>query len=97
MTSLPAKPAFSGHCEDAPRPYKGNIEVGMVFAWEPTLPHARELILVTAISLPHLGEEALIHTETLSDDSRTGQTFSNTEDRFREAVVPTMFNKMKPR
>lgn len=32
--------------------YAGEIRPGMVFAWEPGLPHARELIMVTRIASP---------------------------------------------
>lgn len=84
------------------RPYKGRINPGDVFAWEPDLPHARELVVVTRISTPdndkvivHArgsavisgGHEQRIWTRSIDGDDE----FWNDESRFREAVVPTLF------
>lgn len=87
------------------RPYKGAIGVGDVFAWEPDLPHARELCVVTRITGP-LEPEAITHsrgTAVLFRGSETtiltrplggGKEVWNDESRFREAVVLTIFRPM---
>lgn len=50
---MPILPAIAGVLlVRGERPYEGPIEVGMVFAWEPDLPHARELLVVTRIGGP---------------------------------------------
>ena len=55
--------------------YRGEIEVGMTFIWEPNKPHARQIVKVVRIDRSH-------------DDARiwTGSVW-NEESRFREAVV----------
>lgn len=57
------------------RPYKGPIEVGGCFIWEPDVHAAFERIVVTAVT------EYAVQSE-----GRLG-THWNDEGRFREAVV----------
>lgn len=83
------------------RPYKGPIRVGDVFAWEPDLPSARELCVVTRVDAPPpspLVVEHLRGTATIScgteygvycNSQFEGREVFNDESRFREAVVPT--------
>lgn len=69
-------------------PYPGSIETGMIFAWEPYLPWARELIIVAEIGAFQIG--------TYSFPAHKGKYNSmrwNDITRFREAVVPTTFKK----
>lgn len=56
--------------------YRGEIEVGMTFIWEPNKPHARQVVKVVRIDRAH-------------DDARiwTSAEVWNEESRFREAVV----------
>lgn len=66
------------------RPYPGDINPGDVFAWEPDLPYARELVVVTFVDKLRIG------TRPLDGDREV----FNDIDRFREAVVQTRFNPM---
>ncbi len=74
---------------ECPRWYGGEIEPGMVFAWEPDLPHARELVVVTRIT--GSPRRPAIWTRPILG-SRDDEVW-NEISRFREAVVPT---NMKP-
>ena len=116
---LPDKPAienavlnWEGCCltsesQGAIRWYPGEIRLGMVFAWEPNLPYARELCVVTGISGPmepitfnhargvaviSRSNETTIYTRPLGDLNK--EEVWNEESRFREAVVPTIINDM---
>lgn len=104
---LPNKPMIpEAELRRGKRPYKGNIVPGDVFAWEPDLPHARELVVVTRITGPHFpnpieqpflidfseGNELTVWTRPLNGWEEAGNEMS----RFREAVVPTAFNRMLP-
>ena len=68
----------------------GPIDLGEVFAWEPHLPWARELLVVTRIELP-AGDERVIYTRPFPS---YGAENRNNEGRFREAVVRTWFQLM---
>lgn len=68
------------------RPYEGEITPGDVFAWEPDLPYARELVVVKCIT------KTRVCTRPLNGDEEVWNDLS----RFREAVVPTAFNRMPP-
>lgn len=68
--------------------YSGPIETGMIFAWEPWLPHARELIIVAEVGTEKVG--------TYSFPAHNGKYKSmhwNDINRFRQAVVSTTFKK----
>ncbi len=105
---LPEKPpipeAYLEHA--AKRPYRGVIEPGMVFAWEPTISTARELTIVTRISPPpspivvesptmkaviSRGDDEVVWSRAFPDGT---EEYYNEIERFREAVVPTMFRRM---
>jgi hypothetical protein len=80
--------------------YAGEIAPGEIFAWEPDLPHARELVLVTRVIGDAASGDRRIYTRGLDDRApkALGSTPHvlerwNEESRFREAVVPTL---MKP-
>lgn len=68
----------------------GPIELGEVFAWEPHLPWARELVVVTRIEEPP-GDERVIYARPFPS---YGAENGNDEGRFRAAVVRTWFNLM---
>jgi hypothetical protein len=79
------------------RPYTGIILPGMGFIWEPTLPYAREALVVVevgntkvkTISQTAIGsdEEAIRHSKSMAVRAeRAGGTW-NEIARFREAVV----------
>lgn len=72
-------------------PLKGPITPGEVFAWEPDLPHARELCIVRRI---YPVQKAPGWTEIWVEawDMDYAHTFNNEEARFREACVRTSFN-----
>jgi hypothetical protein len=89
-----------------PRPYPGLVEIGDVFAWEPDIPSARMLCIVTAITdpLPPLrvdhpkgtaiisrGSEKQVWTRAWPDDG--AEPVNVDISRFREAVVKTTFHK----
>jgi hypothetical protein len=77
-----------------PRPLEGEIVPGEVFAWEPDLPWARELVIVRRVY--ERGGTTWIEAWDM-DYTRTVQ---NEEGRFREAAYRTMFNRFpseKPR
>lgn len=100
------------------RPYRwydGDIRPGQVFAWEPDLPHARELLVVTRVGGPPPADVTVEHARGTayfpaplglliwSRPFEAGQSASaparevyNDEDRFREAVVPTLFKDVTP-
>lgn len=85
---LPVKPMLeSAAILREARPYKGLIEPGSIFAWEPDLPHARCFCLVTKV-VKREGDETLIYTR----DIKGSGEYYNEESRFREAVYPTLFN-----
>jgi hypothetical protein len=77
-----------------PRPYTGSVEPGDVFAWEPDLPHARMLCVVMEVK--NNGEEDWVRTRPLEKNmpGSLAEPCWNSMDRFREAVVPTLFKKM---
>lgn len=95
------------------RTYEGPIEPGEVFAWEPDIPTARQLVIVCQVD-DALGDERRIWTLDLNSPLRgrpdrwkaamrhTARSFIdgaptwNDESRFREAVVPTLFNRQTP-
>jgi hypothetical protein len=72
------------------RPYTGEIKVGGLFLWEPTLPSARVEIIVVRIDafenderkIWSRGSERKMHMYF-------NKTVWNDERRFREAVVPS--------
>lgn len=105
MNGLPIKPALpeAELIRDTQRPYNGEIRPGDIFAWEPDLPYARELLIVTEISEPpppleirhargiaHIscGSGLQIWTVPFPDG---GREINNDISRFREAVIPTLF------
>lgn len=67
--------------------YVGPIEPGAVFAWEPDLPGARELTIVTMV------DSDFVWSRPMSG----GETCMNKIDRFREAVFATIFKKFPVR
>jgi hypothetical protein len=87
----------------APRPYTEVILPGMIFAWEPDLPHARCLLIVTKITGPQPTFEIKHGRGTAVISSRHDHLIWskyfptreyevwNDESRFREAVIPTRF------
>ena len=91
------------------RPYDGPIEVGQIFAWEPDIPTARCLCIVSRIELEPPPPMIVHHaqgTAVLSNGfgpviwtwdfpDRTKECWNN-EDSFREAVVPTKFKPHTP-
>jgi hypothetical protein len=62
-----------------------DIRPGRVFVWEPDLPYARELLVVTRFE----GER--VWTRSFPD---YGKEVFNDLDRFREACFPTIFKDM---
>lgn len=97
--------------------YDGEILPGQVFAWEPDLPHARELLVVTRVGGPPPPGQVIEHARGTAifppplgvliwsrrfDGERFGTTASfarevyNDEERFREAVVPTLMRDVAP-
>lgn len=90
-TGLPFRPIIPEplmrRCE---RPYDGPVKPGDVFAWEPDIETARELLVVTRItkepSFPDPYEER-VFTRPIDG----GKEVWNSMSRFREAVVPTLF------
>lgn len=74
------------------RPYSGEILPGEIFAWEPEMPHARELCIITKV-IARTGNEPLVYTR---DFPGRRQEVRNELSRFREAVVPTVFNRQSP-
>lgn len=70
-----------------PRPYAGGISAGDIFAWEPDLPRARELVIVTRITVDNYDEK--IYMRPIYG----GKEYWNDADRFREAVVPTLHKR----
>lgn len=116
---LPAKPPISPVLlvPHGDGPYEGAIRPGDVFAWEPDLPHARELLVVSCVEraayMPEYASPAGeplapetpggIFTEIVWCRRLDGGTFAggrdqvgNPIDRFREAVVATMFKPQPP-
>lgn len=88
--------------------YDGPIRPGMIFAWEPDLPHARELIIVVHVDMSG-GDEARVWTRSLGSPRRgkpfmphlvphllPGHEIPSDESRFREAVVSTTFKDQTP-
>lgn len=90
------------------RPYAGPLEPGDVFAWEPDLPHARKLCVITRIGpapppqiiphsrgVAHLGfpTENVVWTRRFPDGH---EECWNEEDHFRKAVVETRFRRAQP-
>lgn len=88
---LPILPMIpSAYLAPSKRPYSGAIKPGDVFAWEPDLPHARELLVVTRIV--DETHRTLVWTRHIDGDEEV----YNDIDRFREAVVPTILNPHSP-
>lgn len=73
--------------------YAGPICPGDVYAWEPELPHARELCVVIRIA-DRDGAEPAIFTRALHSAGLRREIW-NDESRFREAVVPTLMRPWK--
>ena len=63
--------------------YPGDIELGQRYIWEPTRPHATELVEVVGIRTP-IDDERRIETITVRDR----HVVWNEEYRFREACIP---------
>ena len=81
---LPTKPLLhEAELKRGPRPYMGPIEPGEVFAWEPDLPYARELCVVTRLTGDYVWTKPI----------KGGKEVWNDISRFREAVVPTIFKR----
>jgi len=89
--------------------YTGPIEVGMIFAWEPDLPHAQELLIVVKIDEETVRAEKQIWTMPLDSPYRgkpwtphvapqlfEGKPLPQDEGRFREAIVTTYFKPQTP-
>lgn len=85
----------------------GDIRVGDVFAWEPDLPHARELCVVTELTgKEHIKQMTVEHGRGVAflaaergEGVRTrpvggGEECWNDISRFREACVRTRFKPM---
>lgn len=68
--------------------YTGEIRVSQVFAWEPHLSYARELVIVTRI------ECGQIWCKNIDDTNTVTWGPANDEARFREAVYGTQLNDM---
>lgn len=68
-------------------PLQGDIEVGEVFAWEPDLPGACELVVVTEAAGGRVYSRRL-------DGVPPVLVLWNDESRFREACVRTAYNRM---
>ena len=109
MNGMPILPIIpeSVICRNRGKQYNGPIEPGMVFAWEPDLPHARELCVVTKIgdALPPLtvahstgkatiyrGDGQMIYSRSIQ---LNGDEVYNEISRFREAVHATNYRPMK--
>ena len=84
--TLPRKPIIDAALLRGPRPLVGPITPGEVFAWEPDLPHARELLIVRR--LYEIDGEGWVEAW----DMEYQGTHHNEEARFREACQRTMFN-----
>ncbi len=65
-------------------PLAGEIRPGQVFAWEPYLPYAAELVVVTDVT------EDCVYSRLVGEDRITWTDL----DRFREAAVRTILNDM---
>jgi hypothetical protein len=86
-TELSPKPMIpEGLLVRGPRPYTGEIEVGAIYAWEPDLPHARQLCIVSKV------QGGIVWT---FDFPEQRLEVWNEESRFRGAVVPTLYKKME--
>jgi hypothetical protein len=68
--------------------YEGPIEPGMIFAWEPCLPYARELIIVATVIVDKVGSYSFP-----KHDYKHRSMHLNDMKRFREAVLPTIYKK----
>jgi hypothetical protein len=92
---FPSKPIIDGAVlctnweTDKDGNYAGPIRPGMIFAWEPFLPHARELTIVDEVSAEKVstvsfpvGDKWELHVNDIS--------------RFREAVIPTKYKPQTP-
>ena len=85
--SLPIKPVIAEFVLlRGATPYAGSIYPGDVFAWEPDLPYARELVVVVRLAGGN------VWTRNIDGDAEHW----NPEDTFREAVVPTILNPHPP-
>jgi hypothetical protein len=69
-------------------PIAGDIGIGEVFAWEPDLPFARELLIVSRI-VERKGRKRVIYTW----DMNYTREVCNDERRFRDACHRTRFNR----
>ncbi len=98
-SSLPIKPeipavVLSTTGMESYDDYAGPIEPGMVFAWEPFLPWARELIIVAEIAGSRIGTYRQIGTYSFPASFEGYKDMRwNDISRFREAVAPTRYNK----
>jgi len=87
VTNLPIKPMIAEvEIVRHKGKLKGAIKEGEVFAWEPDLPWARELLIVTSIETR---EDAtiIIHTKDMNYENPAW----NTERKFRESAQRTRF------
>lgn len=73
---------------DEPRPLHGDIRRGMILAWEPDMPHARELVIVTKVD----GDAVWIRNL----DNRRGRSYLIDEWRVRHSCWPTRFKDQEP-
>lgn len=67
--------------------YAGPIKAGMVFAWEPDLPHARELVIVDTV-----GDTSILSLSYPLNAEKIPapiQQHVNPISKFRQSVVPT--------
>lgn len=72
----------------APRPLCDPIKPGQILAWEPDLPTARELVIVTKVRGDFVWVRNL--------DDKYGRSYMNDESRVREACWPTRFKDQEP-
>lgn len=87
MSSLPIRPAIApAFIIRDRRPLRGPIKPGHIFAWEPDIPHARELVVVTRVEGD--SDDARIWSRPIDGDNEVW----NTVDRFREAAYATIMN-----
>ncbi len=98
-SDLPTKPIIDPtlilyqEAEDDPGPYNGPIEQGMVFAWEPWLPYARQLVIVAYFDVG--GHCVYSYNYPATPDGYYENYRQNSASRFRKSVIPTTLEKIK--